>query len=200
MQERRTTCSGGGPIRRTTVNRSGADPDPHETFQAAPLEDGGDLDGLHQETTANPVILIVVSSVIGFGLAVVSAWLGSGLWMSFLVYLFVSISIFTAVFGLSCFAARPIASWRSAVDAPDLLECEISEVTRVLWIRNRLIRIWWVIIICALFLAMRFSDAIALHIAVCAIGVVGWMWLLYDRSRPNSQRVAATRNRARGGE
>jgi hypothetical protein len=136
----------------------------------------------------------------GFGLAVVSAWLGSGLWMSFLVYLGVSILIFTVVFGLSCVAARPITSWRGAEDAPDLLECEISDATRVISIRNRGIRTWWVIIICALFLAMRFSDAIALHIAVCAIGVLGWVWLLYDRSRPNSQRVAATRNRARGGE
>lgn len=200
MQGRSKTRLGGVPGGQSTVTRCEAEFEPLETFRATPFEDNEEMGNLNEETTVNPVILIVVSSVIGFGLAVVSAILGSSLLMSFFVYLVVSILLFTTLFGLAYFAARPIGSLSIAENALDLVECETTETTRVLSARNRLIRIWWLIIICALFLAVRFTDEIAIQIAVCTIGVLVWVWLLHERSPMKSERVAVPCERAGGGE
>lgn len=198
--ENKTRLGAVVPGAQNTVKSCKAGFEPREKLRAAPCEDCEDMGDLHEVTTVNAVILIVVSGVIGFGLAVVSAILGCSLLMSFFVYLVVSILLFTALFGLAYFAARPMDSLSIAENARGLVECETTETVRVLSARNRWIRIWWLIIICALFLTIRFTDEVALQTAVCAIGFLGWVWLLLDRSPMKSERVAVPCERAGGGE
>lgn len=188
------------PDAQNTVKSCEAGFEPREKLRAAPCEDSRDMGDLHEVTTVNAVILIVVSSAIGSGLAVVSAILGSSLLMSFFVYLVVSILLFTALFGLAYFAARPMGSLSIAENALDLVECETTETVRVLSARNRWVRIWWLIIICAFILSIRLTDEVTIQIAVCAVGVLVWVWLLKNRSSMKSQRIVATCKRASSGK
>ena len=201
MQGENKTCLRGEvPDAQNIVKSCGAGFEPREKMRAAPCEDSQDIGDLHEVTTVNAVILIAVSSVIGFGLAVVSAILGSSLLMSFFVYLVVSILLFTALFGLAYFAARPMGSLSIAKNALELVECETTETVRVLSARNRWVRIWWLIIICAFILSIRLTDEVTIQIAVCAVGVLVWVWLLKNRSSMKSQRIVAPCKRASSGK
>lgn len=201
MQRENKTCLRGEvPDAQNTVKSCEAGFEPREKLRAAPCEDSRDMGDLHEVTTVNAVILIAVSSVIGFGLAVVSAILGSSLLMSFFVYLVVSILLFTALLGLAYFAARPMGSLSIAENALDLVECETTETVRVLSARNRWVRIWWLIIICAFILSIRLTDEVTIQIAVCAVGVLVWVWLLKNRSSMKSQRIVATCKGASSGK
>lgn len=201
MQGKNKTRSGVvAPVGLNAVVRSDTQPKPREQCHAAHFDDGEELGNLHEEKYVNPVILIAISSVTGFGVAVISAALGSGLLMSFFIYLGVSIAGSLILLGLACLAARPTGDMSVAENALSLVEYEATETAHVIFARRQRIRLRLLITISVVIFTMMLADEMAIQIAVGAAGVLAWLWSLHDRAPMKSQRTAEPCKRAGNGK